>query len=145
MNNLIILKILNKLLQDTRIQKLKWKNLYHSSATLHPLYQGKDSITDSINRQVESNVCVSLIGVDMEHSYVAEIAGGAFFLISEDDQINLELRMQEQNKQYSEKITSTSTTNDIEILSKIKELYNLIRFSGYGADNSDFLNNFFNS
>ena len=145
MNNLITLKILNKLLEDTRLQKLKWENLYNTSVILRPLRQEKDSIVDSINRQVEPYKYVSWSEVDMEHSYVAKVTDGAFFLVSVGDQFNLELRIQEQDKEYSELVASTATVIPLDILSKLKELYNLIRFSEYGADNSDFLNNFFNS
>lgn len=78
----------------------------------------------------------------MEHSYVAKVTDGAFFLVSVGDQFNLELRIQEQDKEYSELVASTATVIHLDILSKIKEFYNLIRFSEYGADNSDFLNIF---
>lgn len=149
MHNSIILKVLEKLLQDTRIQKLKWENMFFASDLLRPLQYDKDYIFSSINKQLDLDLYIPFLHVvDMEHSYFTEITDGAFFLISVKYPHNLELRIQEQNKEYSEIIISTSATEDLKILSKIKELYNLIRFSKENTgnpDNSDFINNFLNS
>lgn len=119
-----VLPLIKHLIDRTKDDSLTWIECSEANIELMPIY------TSPLVGSATSLVASALVKPDLikEKSYVCDYSNGYFFLLLYRNLYSgttLELRAQTQDSKNS-KVYATSATNDTEVSSQLKRLYNLV-------------------
>lgn len=126
----IAFELISKLIKKTKQQSIKWKHM-----------QSTTSFKPTISAEY-GDYLHNLLSLDVEDSYCADYDGGQFFLIVDTFSRDVMLIVQTPSSSHSMIYASTSDKSNLEIVTELKRLYNLVDSIDY--DVSTFVYEFIN-
>lgn len=132
-----IMELIQKLIDKTKLNKIYWRRYEHSDFELKPL---KKLATETSLYDFE----LMSTPLDPSNSYVCKVNNGYFFLIFIPNIFggNIYLYSQTDDSEFSRVYASTENLNDVQIVSQIKRLYNLVDVSLSNAPIDAFIEDF---
>lgn len=136
MNNNQSIALLQKLIQKTKDNSIHWKKLSSSHVSLKPLPASSILV---IATQPDD-----LFSLDREHSYVYSYENGMFALLAYQTTLghDIYLRVQTDDSPNSHNCVSTISNNDVDEISQLKRLYNLVDSSYLTYELENFIDDF---
>lgn len=131
--------ILDKLIEKTKNNSIRWEKYSESDISIKPLPISPLDTLPSISKDI-----ISMSYLNSESSYICSFNGGTFALLLYTNTLHNELylRVQTENSAYSKNYASTLQENDVTEAAKLKRLYNLVNALYTSIDIDEFVENF---
>ena len=132
-----ILELIQKLIDKTKLNKIYWRRCQNSDFALKPL---RKLATETVIYNFE----LTSTKIDLSNSYVCKINNGYFFLIFIPSILSgdIYLYSQTDDSEFSRVYASTEALDDVQIISQLKRLYNIVDVSLSNAPIDAFIEDF---
>lgn len=132
-----ILELIQKLIDKTKLNKIYWRRYKNSDFTLKPL---RKLATENTVYNFE----LTSTALDSANSYVCKVNNGYFFLIFIQNIFSgdIYLYSQTDDSEFSRIYASTENLSDVQIVSQLKRLYNIVDVSLSNAPIDAFIEDF---